>query len=614
MTQPNKDEVQWVMDRCFANERQCQETTRGVKELYTTDNVTFLKTKKNRAFSSDDVKRYNQLRESFLAKKQDGDRREVTDQAYFHLREVCPVSGECVPFGHEEENFAALFNNFDLRDTSKVVAVKAIGEVSANGFIREIELRHTLQPGFTYSSYVILKSNAGHRRDGYAPDSLYYEYCAGIYVNSLLKRYPAFCKTYGAYMYPKTYGSTRPDYRTYMRQLDNMKFVKTALETLEDATLQDSVLNYENVCLAVQHIHKAIPLKALIQQYRMAGNPDQILDTAEQDVLKYEIKCALYQVYYVLMNLPGFTHNDLHASNVLLTPAPTGKCFQYTYKNGITFKCSYAAKIIDYGRACFPGSEKVRDDLSTAYGVPVAEFENYGYRFTDSYGDLFHPCDRMDLRLYHIALLYMQEPQTFFSHHTEGSPVSESCFKNFKTQYLRDQVAKYKQPPECVGQYCRTVRDVCPVLAPAIQKFKKDWPEVICSIRVDPQKDMVVQWALPKRYVPPPHNYFYDQVQKTLAYFKQASLVPAEPRVHAEKLELYIQQLEKAVAKLTQDRQGAIQHEQEKKQRNEIAELIHGAHKAPPVTNAVQNRQLAATQKHLNRVAAGRGGTRRRRR
>jgi hypothetical protein len=88
--------------------------------------------------------------------------------------------------------------------------------------------------------------------------------------------------------------------------------------------------------------------------------------------------CILLQVYtalYCYQNV--FTHGDLHVENVLLEEAPNNEEFTFDFNKEsksdnattifdfpseepfITFTCKYKIKIIDFGRAWYPGVEEI---------------------------------------------------------------------------------------------------------------------------------------------------------------------------------------------------------------------------------------------------------------
>ena len=78
----------------------------------------------------------------------------------------------------------------------------------------------------------------------------------------------------------------------------------------------------------------------------------------------------MFQIYYPL-HLMGstYTHYDLHTGNVMLSrPFPDGCIlFEYTMPNGevIAFKCSYLAKMIDYGRNYVESLQGSLEDIMT---------------------------------------------------------------------------------------------------------------------------------------------------------------------------------------------------------------------------------------------------------
>jgi serine/threonine protein kinase len=118
---------------------------------------------------------------------------------------------------------------------------------------------------------------------------------------------------------------------------------------------------------------------------------------------------VLYQVYFVLPLIPGFSHNDLHYENVILTP--NEKYYQYVYtKNGIPFffQCRYAAKIIDYGRCIYPGTNLIREEL-TKYTDDAQRQSGYPWKHVG-----YDPCPTVDLMLLKVCMDYEVLDPSFF--------------------------------------------------------------------------------------------------------------------------------------------------------------------------------------------------------
>jgi hypothetical protein len=102
------------------------------------------------------------------------------------------------------------------------------------------------------------------------------------------------------------------------------------------------------IAILIQHIKNAQSLKDSISNKFFFDN---------------ELLYLLYQVYMPLTALAKeFTHYDLHLDNVLVYEPVRGKYIQYYYvlNDGtqISFKSSYIAKIIDYGRSFFVDNKK----------------------------------------------------------------------------------------------------------------------------------------------------------------------------------------------------------------------------------------------------------------
>jgi hypothetical protein len=101
------------------------------------------------------------------------------------------------------------------------------------------------------------------------------------------------------------------------------------------------------MAILIQSIKNATPIYEMILFYKFANN---------------DLLYALFQVYFPLMCLTNiFTHYDLHTGNVLIYEPIKGSYIQYHYHlvndTVISFKSTYIAKIIDYGRSVFEDAE-----------------------------------------------------------------------------------------------------------------------------------------------------------------------------------------------------------------------------------------------------------------
>ena len=368
------------------------------------------------------------------------------------IQQICPVSGECVLFGRGEDVFQSWFQ--DIRKAG-ITSIRPIGGVSKNGFVRELK-----RSVGGYDSYVVLKSNLDR-----TSDNLYYEWWVGQYLNTFLKRFPLFVKTYGVY--------------EYENEVDkNLMLVHSDLDVLphlKDTTMRRSIEEPENICIVVQQVHQAISLKDLLDVFEQTPTPE----------LRHEILCVLYQVYFVLPLIPGFSHNDLHYENVILTS--TGKYYQYEYtKDGrtFTFNCMYAAKIIDYGRCIYPGTTWLKSKLDT-FSEKQQTDAGYPWKEVD-----IHPCSALDYRLIHYCMVLGVLPATFFD---SIGKVKDLKFKysicgTTVNTYMRDMYKLFKSGvPD--------MYEVANQLETLIQPRTYALPRA-CTIHVDAEAPMRVDWPV----------------------------------------------------------------------------------------------------------------------
>ena len=370
------------------------------------------------------------------------------------IQQICPVSGECVVFGRGEEQFQQWFQ--DIRKAG-ITSIRPIGGVSKNGFVRELK-----RSGDGYDSYVVLKSNMDR-----TSDNLYYEWYAGNYLNTLMKRYPLFVKTYGIYEYDNEVDKT----------LMLVHSDPDVLPHLKETTMRRSIEEPENICIVVQQVHKAETLKDLLELYEQSPTEE----------LRHEILCVLYQVYFVLPLIPGFSHNDLHYENVILTPS-NGKYYQYEYtKNGhtFTFSCRNAAKIIDYGRCIYPGTNWIREQLTRLVDDEAQRSAGYPWKHVG-----YDPCPTSDLWLLKVCMDYKVLPPTFFESMIKKRydiPEDSECnalVYSQLTSAVRRQFIKKNIPD---------MHDVVTQLEKLIQPHTYALPRA-CTIHVSDVADMRVDW------------------------------------------------------------------------------------------------------------------------
>lgn len=367
------------------------------------------------------------------------------------IQQICPVSGECVAFGRGEDVFQSWFS--DIRKAG-ITSIRPIGGISVNGFVRELK-----RSVGGYDSYVVLKSNLDR-----TSDNLYYEWLVGQYLNTFMNRFPLFVKTYGVYEYA-------PGDKQLMQ--DHPEAALPVIARLQDTSVERSIVEPENICIVVQQVYNAIPFQELINLHKRQQPNEE---------LKHEILCVLYQVYFVLPLIPGYSHNDLHDNNVILTFAKD-KYYEYKYtKNGhtLSFNTMYAAKIIDNGRGVCP-FKVIHEDT-----VEVEKNAGYPWKYVDT------PCKEVDMKL----ILYcidcgvlesnflddIQSPASW----TEDSLCEDSIIgmnRRMYTNYLMGETKGYY--PDIRGVATKLAAYIYPRTYP----FKK-----ACTIHVDANAPMRVDW------------------------------------------------------------------------------------------------------------------------
>lgn len=371
------------------------------------------------------------------------------------IQQICPVSGECMLFGRGEDTFTQWFS--DIRKTP-ITSIRPIGGESENGFVRELTCKVN-----GYTSYVVLKSNLDR-----TSDNLYYEWWVGQYLNTYMDRFPLFVKTYGVY----EYGSEVD------KNLMRVNSDPDVLPYLKETNIRRSIEDAENICIVVQQVYQAIPFRQLLDEYAVRPTDD----------LRHEILCVLYQVYFVLPLIPGFSHNDLHYENVILTPA-NGKYYQYVYtKEGkvFSFSCRYAAKIIDYGRCIYPGTTWLRKQLTRLVDDEAQRDAGYPWKYVG-----YEPCPTVDLLLVKVCMDYKVLPQTFFQDIMfEGSrytiPEESDC----------NALVYSKLSSKMVRQFRNSVPDMHDVvrqLEVLIKPHTYALPRA-CTIKVSDVAPMQVDW------------------------------------------------------------------------------------------------------------------------
>jgi len=368
------------------------------------------------------------------------------------IQQICPVSGECVAFGRGEDVFQSWFS--DIRKAG-ITSIRPIGGISVNGFVRELK-----RSVGGYDSYVVLKSNLDPNSD-----NLYYEWWVGDYLNTFMNRFPLFVKTYGVYEYA-------PGDKQLMQ--DHPESALPVIDRLRNTTIRRSIEASENICIVLQHVHNAIPLRALIDSYKV------------DPMWRHEILCVLYQVYFVLPLITGFSHNDLHDENVILIPAKD-KYYEYTYtKEGraFTFQCMYAAKIIDCGRCVFPATTWLKNKLDT-FSTEVQQ-TNEGYPWNTAG---MEQCNAVDFRILKKCIDLSILPDNFFNIMKKTKPLTNftTCDalvygylgrkmnKEFR-QGLPDMYDVATQLEKLIQPRTYALPRACTIHVSDVELMRVDWP------------------------------------------------------------------------------------------------------------------------------------------
>jgi hypothetical protein len=281
-----------------------------------------------------------------------------------NLQVVCSDSGECLAFGHEQENINKLFRHFV--DFANVKSATALPSESSNGFI--IKLRFQ---SHSYTVNAILKSTLSGLKDSaseqeivgqaYREDNLFYEYLVGMFLNKIGTTVPCFVQTYRLFRYSdKTMKSRFIENNIHLSDFRSLKVdecdtlasrkhvIKCAIRSCDEG---------DNFAILTQSVDDAISVWDMSNE-----SPPQTPGYC------YQILGILYQVYSVLSYLKNhFTHHDLHPNNVLLYKIQHNRYLTLDYYNEVTnertiLKTYYLAKIIDYGRCYFRDDPLIDSD------------------------------------------------------------------------------------------------------------------------------------------------------------------------------------------------------------------------------------------------------------
>ena len=238
-------------------------------------------------------------------------------------------------------------------------------------------------------SHALFKMAGGKNTE--KSDNLFREGLVGLKMNDSADIFPAFIRTMGMY-----------------KQSDNGKY------TVENIRFK-KYKKVPTISTACKHSDK----EALLVEY-IEGEPFK--NFYENPDFNHELMPVLFQIYYPLHLLgSAYTHYDLHTGNVMLSrPFPNGCiAFEYTMPTGevVSFKSSYVAKIIDYGRNYVDALHGSLDDIMTKaecnnkrcghFGSKCG-FRNYQHPHHPGLGFRM-PNVSHDLRLLNYAVMYLKE-------------------------------------------------------------------------------------------------------------------------------------------------------------------------------------------------------------
>ena len=528
----------------------CEQNTEKCNRLMlgSDTNLTFLRKAKTRKLTQEDENRIGLIYRNLT-------KRGVDALSELQTKTACPIAGECNFFNQQEDFFSSWA--MDIQK-SNITGIRPIGKPSGNGFIREIQLTKEFHDGVqaaNYDNHVILKSNL--EKDS---DNLFYEWVVGLYLNGLMDRFPIFCKTYGLYEY-----RSEEDKALMLERPESGLAVIKRLNVVTEATgIVKSIQNPELLCVVVQHVHKSVALFDLLEEYNLLNqtlldvslldianvnklskllrrNETEVtlllpaLNTkplkkriAEMLLLKREIVCALYQIYFVLDLMPGFSHNDLHVGNVILTPAGENKHYEFYYNNQ-SFHCKYAVKLIDYGRCSFTGSQSIKDKLEVFLREQVRGLSEEDVSTQIEYIERKNgfpwqyvgttECSSLDFRLLNTSIEYgvLQEGVLRDGVNAKGNPAKFSddsnafygkldtaslppnyadgpCNDLTKTYLNKNPIHKSRHKKYIEDNVYPTIRSVAPALYTEIEPHIFENSQCFCRIYVSDTEKLRIEW------------------------------------------------------------------------------------------------------------------------
>lgn len=415
------------------------------------------------------------------------------------LSEKCNgLNNICSLLNREESNVSSFFKEYDLK-TSTIKTMHKINS-GVNGFVTEIIISES-----KFDKSLILKSNSKRSND-----NLWYEYKVGLYLNGLLDKYPLFCKTYNMYRYASPEDKAMIQNLPKKDEMGDKETAKGVLKRLVPPEANSHFTTPEEICILIQNVPRAQTLKSLLDLFK----PD--LPDEKKKEMRYNILCILYQVYFVLRDLPDFSHNDLHTENVLAVEAEN-EYYHFVYIHAgktVEFYCKYAVKIIDYGRCFFNGTSTIKTDLDAKFTLDKQREFGIDWYF----GIGTKPCYQIDLLLFHICahhgIIEYQTKPNFYSDSIDlkKNPSKSNIEFHFENDEARtcDNVAYMLNPvtdylDDKMRSYLRkwafrnnapTLNHICNYLETQIgtEATVPDKP-VVCKITVNSDANMIIEWT-----------------------------------------------------------------------------------------------------------------------
>jgi hypothetical protein len=273
----------------------------------------------------------------------------VSDRQKAFLHKMCS-NNRCLPIGQYTEITNDYFDYMHLKHATG--KVQAVGDNSANGFIRRIELEKN-----NYSTVTMLKSSKSK-----TSDNLMYEYLVGLFINNYNLIFPCFLQTYACYQYKNEdqYNTFRDNQQTIkdvneLTPLFSYNSQKSNQQTA-NMLIDKSCEQPQHICLLVQYLENPVSLHDLLVKFH-----------TDEYFCRVELIQLLLQIFIPLgMMETKFTHNDLHSNNVLVYLIPNNGYVTMNYKTpygNVSFQTTYICKIIDYGRCYFKDTQMSSENI-----------------------------------------------------------------------------------------------------------------------------------------------------------------------------------------------------------------------------------------------------------